>query len=112
MTKAGFTMNKPFIEAFGIVKGQYVRVAFLATDKTRKLGIKLVPLDDPKQNIPGNLRVLANNFHGKEDKTLHVCCSGLTKRLPDCWKRAFRARLNSGERIIEIDLSPNNELLP
>jgi hypothetical protein len=93
--------NKPAADTFRLRKGQYVRVLF---DSSRRIiGLKVVPAGE---TIEGAYKVGGE----KDCKNLSITCKTLCNKVQDCWKRAFRCHLNPGERIIEVDLSPDNQL--
>lgn len=104
-TKHGITFNLPFLAAFGLRRGN--RIMFGFDLLSRKLGIKILAQGDP---VECGYKVQANAA-SLDGHTLNVACKGLVTTLPaDCRGRSYRAQLNPGERVIEIDLTPQNEL--
>lgn len=102
LSKTNLTFNKPAVETFRIKRGSYVRLLF---DPDRRIiGVKIIPTGD---SLVGAYKVGADK-NGRGN--LSITCKQLCVRVSDCWQRAFRCHLNPGERIIEIELSPDNAL--
>lgn len=105
VNKGGFTVNAMAAETFGMKAGQYVRVAMHS--ERRAVGFKVVPNGD---SLIGAIKIQPNSGGNKGSKTLKIQCAPIARKIPDCHRRAYRAHLNAGERIIEVDLSPDNML--
>ena len=102
--KCGLTFNFVAAEAFGIERGQYMRILF--DPDRRVLGFKRCVNDE---DLVGSYKVSLSG-HGKITKsdTFHIHCDEIGKKCPDCIGHAYRAHLNAGERVIETELSSTN----
>lgn len=100
ITKGGLTFNQKFCEVFGVHKGGYVEI--LKDVERRLVGVKILQRD-----ADGGFKV--SNNKARKGVSRHITITTLAKVFPDCCNKAFRAHLNSENRIIQIDLSPDNE---
>ena len=105
--KSYLVLNKPFVEAFNIKPHDAVDLLFRNGELgSRALGIK---------KLTGDAVGTGRMVHSpREDRgargTCVIHCSQAAKRFPDCPGQAYRAHLNSGQRVIEISLEPGNIL--
>ncbi len=100
--KDRITLNDMFLQAF--IAGANSLMVMVDEEK-RLIGLKVPVKDDSYQGAftiqkPG----------GKKGNSRSVACKRVGRRFPDACGRAYRAHLNPGERIIEIELSPQNEI--
>jgi hypothetical protein len=105
VTKHGMTFNGPFVTAFGLNPGNYIRLMFDL--ENRKIGIKVIPNGE---NITQAFKLQFCKGKSTVSRALHVTCQSLMRRFTDCTGRVYRAHLNPGERIIELALTPENVL--
>ena len=109
--KNSVAINLKAVEAYGLKAGDFVS---FYTDKERgKVGIKCINGMEDQERFGYKLRIGQKRDvqQGKRKKgTLTTGCSAVPKAFPDCVGRAFRLQLNTGERIIEADMSPDNRL--
>jgi hypothetical protein len=102
ISKTGFAVNVPFMQAFGLKPGLSIMVGF--DSDRRKIGFKVCTDTDS----------CALGFRLTEHKCQSGYCSyrigheRLTKRFPDAIGHIYRAHLNPNERIIEVQISPEN----
>lgn len=104
LTGNGITINQMAMEVFGLKLGNYVHLCF--DSERRCLGLKKV--------VDGEDLYGAAKISKSSGATKKSCQIGIPKGYRDRWKdcrgRAFRAHLNSTDRIIEISLQPDNML--
>lgn len=98
VNKSGITFNHQFASAYGVEKGSRLQV--LIDRDNFKLGFKRAS-DSPEDD--GAYRVQAHSGGGKSLLNVHV--KAVTQTFPDRVGHVFRAMLNNGERVIEVDLN-------
>lgn len=99
----GMAFNKPFLAAFGVAAGSPIRL--LIDRERRQIGVVIVR--DAEESRGAHKITVAST---RPSGTHYVPVKAIPKAFPDCIRRAFRARLNSDEGIIEISLDVKNEL--
>ena len=100
--RSGLSLNRAFCDAFGLKRDGAVEM--LVDREGRKIGIKVIANGDVNTTF-FRLRRSSN-----KSRTCSITNKAVPRMFPDCVGRAYRAHLNPGERVIEIELSPENQL--
>lgn len=103
INKTGMTINKSFVEAF---MGDSSHVLIFIDQVNRRIGFKVA--EGGESNAYRLSTIHAKKKKGSGSK--HIGKDTFGKKFPDCVGYIFRAHLNPGERVIEVDLSPENRV--
>ncbi len=106
--KGTVSFNTKAAEAYGLKSGDFV--SFYIDRERGRVGIKCINGIEDQERFGFKLRFSAKKGSKGKSGTVVTGCTMVAKRFPDCVGRAFRLQLNTGERIIEADMSPDNRL--
>ena len=96
-TKHGITLNAKFLAMFGVHKG--TGLVFFVDRENRRVGLKIATEQGDFVNA------FTVHAGGKSKMaSMVVTCGFLAKAFPDAVGKAFVARLNPGQRVIEVQL--------
>lgn len=98
VNKGGIQFNDQFINSFGVAIGQRMRVCL--DEDGKRFGFKILTNGD---DLSGSYTVgVDTGKKGNASKSnLKISCITFLRRIPNCCGKAFKARMNPGERIIE-----------
>lgn len=98
--KGGICFNKQFDDIFAKNKKE---VMVLIDKEQKLLGFKF-PVGE---EVTGAYRI--NRFSPKS-VVFHISCITIPKTFPELLGNAYKATLNSGERIVVVSLDPSNKI--
>ena len=103
--KTTIAFNEAFQSAY--MNGKKSVGAFMFFDlESRKIGFKIAsPEEIERGDGVFNIALTSKN---KKSKSVYLASKKAGDKFPDCLGKQFRCHLNAGERIIEVDLSPDN----
>lgn len=107
VTRQGVTFNNLFLEAFLSDR----RSVIVLIDKERRfIAFKTPGAQDVNDSTVFNVRSHSKSKNSKKGNGSGAALAHkvIPTTFPDLVGMAFRAHLNAGERIIEVDLSPTN----
>lgn len=99
--KNGIGFNQQFLDAFGLIDGSLVLV-FIDSEK-RMLGLRQATSGEDE-----SFAYKIGRGQKSKGKTFYMTCGRISRAFPDCVGHAYRAHLNPGERMIVIEMSPDN----
>lgn len=100
LNKTGMSFNDQFIEAYGCQEGMLMLV--FIDRQGFKIGFRKCDISD---GSAVGYKIQARDGDGRRGKTNYMSCQKAIKAFPDRIGYVYRARLNAGERIIEVDLN-------
>lgn len=101
--KSGVTFNQVAADAFSISTGCKLRV-FTCSDPPA-IGFKIVPAGENQD------KCFTVGHNGRKNlKSVGITCKSVCDKFTASHGKAFKLRLNSGERILQAELNDANKL--